>query len=526
MLTKLFLFLICIAIIARFIGLDYIPPHLSNDEIGAAYDAYSISKTLRDGHNQFLPITFLSHGIYRSALAVYLTIPSIMILGNSDFSARLPSAILGSLTIILLGLLVLELTQNSRLALISSLLLAFSPWHFSASRWTMESNYALFFIVLGVYLFFYGLKHRNYWATLASFTTFAFSIYAYYTEWGLTPLIICSLLFLYRKVTLKRKIYYIAVFLFVLLLLPLTVDFLDHVGSSRASTEFISKETPVTVKSKLNTFQEGQVLLKAILDKYSRYTSLGYIFFYGSNFLPKANPYQVGFFLSPLLISFILGLLKLKKFFKEHTKFIYFWLFASPLIPAFTQGDISNVRSLPIVIPVAIVTAAGSLYMLDYINKKIFLKILATGLISISFLYFLFIYIFHFPVQNAEGFQYGFKQMALYIKKHYTEYEKIIVDYRFGNKEFYFYGVPSSYIPFYTYLDPRKVQKAQTIPQGSAFDKYEFRFIDWDKEKIQKNYLYAVPYDNVPDLSKALKLVYEIQLPNHKVEFKLYSLSE
>lgn len=526
MLTKLFLFLISIAIIARFIGLDYIPPHLSNDEIGAAYDAYSVSKTLRDGHNQFLPILFQSHGIYRSALAVYVTLPSIAILGNSDFSARLPSAILGSLTIILLGLLVLELTKNRRLALIASLLLAFSPWHFSVSRWTMESNYALFFVVLGVYLFFYGLKHSNYWTTLASFATFAFSIYAYYTEWVLTPLIIFSLLFLYRKVTLKRKIYYLAIFLFILLLIPLGIDFLNNLGSSRASTELINKEIPISAESKFNTFQKGQILSKAILDKYSRYTSLGYVFFYGSNFLPKENPYQVGFFLSPFLVGFIFGLFKLKRFFQEHTNFIYFWLLASPLIPAITQGGLSNVRSLPMVIPVAIVTAAGSLYMLEYINKKMILKILAIGLISISFLYFSFIYTFHFPVQAAEGFQYGYKQMALYIKKHYTEYEKIIVDYRFGNKEFYFYGVPNAYIPFYTYLDPRKVQNAKALPQGSSFDKYEFRFIDWDKEEIQKKYLYAVPYDNVPDLSQGIKQVYEIQLPNHKVEFKLYSLSE
>lgn len=528
LITKLLLFLISIAIIARFIGLDSIPPHLSNDEIGAAYDAYSVSKTLRDSHNQFLPILFLSHGIYRSALAVYLTIPSIMIFGNSDQSARLPSAILGSLTIILLGLLVLELTNNNRLALMASLLLAFSPWHFSASRWTMESNYALFFVVLGTYLFFYGLKHSNYWATLASFATFAFSIYAYYTEWGLTPLIICSLLFLYRKVTLKRKVYYLAVLLFVLLLLPLIIDFLSHLDSSRAGTELINKEIPISAESKFNTFQKGQILSKAILDKYSRYTSPGYIFFYGSYFLPKENPYQVGFFLSPFLVSFILGLFKIKRFFKEHANFIYFWLFASPLIPAASQGDISNVRSLPIIIPVAIVTAAGSLYILDYIKKKMILKILATGLISISLLYFLFIYVYHFPVQNAEGFQYGYKQMALYVNEHYREYKKIIIDPRFGSKDFYYSGVPNAYISFYTYVDPRKVQNATFLPLGIAFDKYEFRDINWDKEKVQNKYLYAVPFDNIPniDLSKTIKLISEIQLPNRKVQFKLYSLSE
>lgn len=523
--TKLLLFLISIAIIARFIGLDYIPPHLSNDEIGAAYDAYSVSKTLRDGHNQFLPISFLSHGIYRSPLAVYITLPSIMIFGNNDFSVRLPSAILASLTIILLGLLVLELTGNKRLALITSLMLSISPWHFAASHWTMQSNYAIFFVVLGIYLFFYGIKRGNDWATLASYASFAFSLYSYYTQWGLTPLIIFALLFLYRKVTLKNKIYYIGVLLFILLLLPLAFDFLSHLDSSRATTELINKELPIGEESKFNIFQKGQILLKASLDKYSRYTSLGYTFFYGSNLLPKENPYQVGFFLTPLIIMFILGLFKLKKVFKQHAHFIYFWLFASPLVPALSVGDLNNLRSLPIVLPYSVVIGAGTLYMLEYLNKKIILKILAIVTL-ISFLYFLLIYIFHFPVQTAESFQYGYKQMALYIKDHYAEYEKIIIDPRFGSKDFYFSGVPNAYIPFYTYIDPKKVRNATFLPLGIAFDKYEFRDINWDKEKVQKKYLYAVPYDNVPDLSENLRQVYEIQLPNHKVEFKLYSLSE
>ena len=191
--TKKFLvILIFIAVITRFIRLDYVPPHLSNDEIGAAYAAYSISKTLRDGTNQFLPLLWTSHGGIGSPLAVYIPLISIVTLGNNDIAVRLPSAILGSLTIILIGLLVMKLTDNKKLAIAASFVLAFSPWHFSASRWALESNYALFFIVLGLYLFFLGLKGKN-WITLLSFVSFALSIYSYYTEWVLTPRIICLL---------------------------------------------------------------------------------------------------------------------------------------------------------------------------------------------------------------------------------------------------------------------------------------------------------------------------------------------
>lgn len=525
---KILVILIFIAITARFIRLDYVPPHLSNDEIGASYAAYSISKTFRDGTNQFLPLLWVSHGGYGSPLAVYIPLISIVILGNNDFAVRLPSAILGSLTIILIGLLVMVLTKNRKLAIATSFVIAFSPWHFSASRWALESNYALFFIVLGLYLFFLGLKENKNWITLISFVSFALSIYSYYAEWVLTPLIILSLFFFYRKILLKKKIYLVALLLFGVLIMPLFSDLLLHLNSSRASSEFISKDIGVgrLLSKHPNPFEKGQIILKAILDKYSSYTSLDYLFFFGAKLLPKENPYQFGFFISPFLFAFIWGIYKLKTLFKEDSNFIYFLLIASPLTASITQGEINNWRSLPQLLPIAIITAVGVLYIWDFVKKNFWMKTLGLGVVLVSFLYFFLIYFIHFPIENAEGYQYGYKQMALYIDQHYPEFERIIIDPRFGSKSFYYIGVPSSYIPFYTYLDPHKVQNAKVIPFGITFDKYEFREINWDKEKIQKNYLYIVPNDNIPNSADNLKLVHEIQLPNWKPAFKLYSLSQ
>lgn len=523
---RILIILIFIAIAARFINLDYIPPHLSNDEIGSAYAAYSISKTLMDGANQFLPILWASPGGYGSPLAVYIPMMSIMILGNNDFAVRLPSAILGSLTIIFIGFLVMELTRNNKLALIVTFILAFSPWHFSASRWALESNYALFFIVLGIYLFFLGLKYNKSWATIVSFISFALSIYSYYTEWVLTPLIIFSLLIFYRKTVLKKKIYYVTIVLFVILLIPLFSDWLHHLNSSRANSEFIVNDINVgrLLSKHPNPLEQGQIILKAIFDKYSIYTSLDNLFFNGARLLPRDNPYQFGFFLSPFLIAFIGGLYKLRTLFNEHSNFIYFLLVVSPLTASVTQGDINNWRSLPQLLPIAIITAAGAFFIWNFIKTNCLMKIFSLGLLLISFLYFIFAYFVHSPIQNADGFQYGYKQMASYISLHYKRYKKIIVDPRFGSKYYYYSGVPSLYIPFYTYLDPRLVQNAKILPQGVSFDKYEFRNIYWDQERIKENYLYIVPFDNTPNPSHHLKDIYEIQLPNRKVKFILYSL--
>lgn len=524
---KLLLILIFIAIIARFIKLDLAPPHLSNDEIGAAYAAYSISRTLRDSTNRFLPLLWQSHGGYGTPLAVYIPLTSIMIFGNNDFAVRFPSAILGSLTVIFIGLLTAELTKNNKLAFVTSFLLAISPWHFSASRWALESNYALFFIVLGIYLFFFGLNRNKHWATIVSFISFAVSVYSYYTEWVLTPLIILSLIVFYRNIVLKKKIYYLAFLIFLILLIPLFINFIQNLNSSRAVSEFISKDIVVRrlLAEHSNLIEKGQIIVKAMLDKYSSYTSWDYLFFYGAKILPKENPYQFGFFLTPFVVAFIWGLYKLKNYYGKSSNFIYVLLFISPVAAAITEGEINNWRSLPQLLPVALITASGTLCIWNLLKKNPWVKSLGLGLLLISFIYFFLVYFRHFPLQKAVGYQYGFKQIALYVNQHYNEFEKIIIDRRFGDRNYYYIGVPSSYIPFYTYLDPVKVQNARYLPYGIAFDKYEFREIDWSNEKVEKNYLYAVPYDFILNPKYNLKLVYEIKLPNRQPAFNLYLLA-
>lgn len=528
---RIVLLLIILAIITRFIGLGLTPAHLSNDEIGAAYDAYSISKTLKDEHNVFLPVTFESHGVYRSALAVYLLVPSIWLFGNTDYSARLPSAVLGSATIIFLGLIVYELTKDKRLAQLTSLVLAFSPWHFLASRSAIEANLALFFVILGIYLFYKGLFNNKGLFTLGAFSSFAISLYGYYTEWGLTPLVIISLLFGYQKLVFKRRIYLLGILIFFILVLPLVVDFINKLAMSRASTELIIHEPGVRLyldNNSLNLIQKFQVIIKAFLDKYSGYLSLRFLFFNGSFLLPRVNPYQIGLFFSPLIVFFLIGLGKVRKYFATHYLFVYAFLFTTPIVPSLSRGDLSSLRGLPMVIPLSMITALGLYDLGKQKIRKPYLRYLLTGLMIINFFYFFVTYVFHFPVQRAQDFQYGFEQMARLINERYRGFEKIIVDPRFGKKEFYYYGVPHVYFPYYLTLDPKLVQSAGKVENGIAYDKYEFRFVLWENEILRENTLYLVPADNLPTNfpEGTLEKAGEIELPNREIQFVFYRLKE
>lgn len=82
--------IIILGLILRLAGLNLTPPHLSNDEISIAYDAYSISRNFRGEHGTYLPLSFQSHGTYKAPLYTYILAPIQYILGNKQWVARLP----------------------------------------------------------------------------------------------------------------------------------------------------------------------------------------------------------------------------------------------------------------------------------------------------------------------------------------------------------------------------------------------------------------------------------------------------
>lgn len=521
-------FLVILTIATRSFRIETVPPNLSNDEISIAYDAYSVSRTLRDEHNHFLPLSFQSHGTYKAPLAIYLAIPSTIILGNSELSVRLPSILAGFLTVFLLGALIFELTKNRTLAFLGSFILAVTPVHIHYSRMATEANIALFLVVLGLYLFFYGLNHTKYFATIISFAAFGLSLYAYHTQWGFTPLLVFLLLFFYRKELLKQKLFLIGAGLFVLLLIPIFVTFTQNIGTtSRENTQMIFQDPFVIGQlsnNSINILQKFQVVLKTFISNYSNYNNPQYIFFKGMQLLGEQDPFQVGLFLFPFLISFFVGLFLVKKYFGAHKNFIYSLLIISPLVPALTTGGMNNPRNLISVAPIILIISAGSLFIWESFRDNKFLKFLKWGvlfLISISFFYFMVIYYGLFPIYSGVNYQYGYKQIAEYIKPNYNEFEKIIIDPRFGETNRYS-GVPHLYIPYFTNLDPNQLLRRKDIKDGVIFDKYEIREINWNLENLKPDYLYVVPNSNQPE-KKDLQKLLEINLPNNQPAFDLYT---
>jgi len=149
--TKFVILLTLIVVVTvRFYHLGQVPTGLHADEAAYGYDAYSLLKTGRDMWGKPWPLVFKSYGEYKLNLP-YLIAPAIKVFGLSTLSTRLPSALAGLGTTVVLFFLLQEYNKRPKLNLILTMIFATSPWAFGISRVFFESNVALFFFALGLY---------------------------------------------------------------------------------------------------------------------------------------------------------------------------------------------------------------------------------------------------------------------------------------------------------------------------------------------------------------------------------------
>ncbi|MCX6724740.1 MAG: glycosyltransferase family 39 protein, partial [Candidatus Shapirobacteria bacterium] len=199
--------IIILAAVLRLYNLQNYPAGLNADEAAIGYNAYSLTQTGRDEHEIPWPIHFKSFGDYKPGFYFYLVLPFVKFLGLNIWSVRLPAAFLGILSVLVLMLLVKEIFEEKHLAnrysLLSGFFLAISPWHLHFGRGGWESGAAIFFILLGVWLFLKAVNHRFYFI-LFSVLSFVISLYTYHSARLVSPLLFLGLVILFRRKIFAR----------------------------------------------------------------------------------------------------------------------------------------------------------------------------------------------------------------------------------------------------------------------------------------------------------------------------------
>lgn len=299
-------FLILIVLFGFFIRMYKLtqrPGALYIDEVSIGYNAYSIITTGRDEHGVSFPLFFKAFGEYKLPVYIYLVAISELLLGPTDFAVRLPSVILGTLTILLMYFLVRELLYNvpnrtiARLTpYLSSFLLAISAWHFQFSRPGFEANAALMFEVLGLTLFFLAARKSSALWLLLSLLSFTLTLYSYTSSRLVIPVIVFVLFILYfKKFTFIQWVKVITVSFLVAL--PVINFAFGPEGWKRA------EDISIFIFVKQNLAQE-------MIKNYLKDISPTYLFFKGDGLftLPKQGllyPFEI-----PLLLISLIPLIK------------------------------------------------------------------------------------------------------------------------------------------------------------------------------------------------------------------------
>ncbi len=538
--TILFLLLVMLlAGVMRFYKLGSVPPSPNWDEVALGYNAYSLLHTGRDEYGQLLPIVLRSYDDYKPALYAYLVVPFVAVFGLNTISVRLPSAVLGMITVLAVYFLVRELLNRKEveihkriisaetIALLSAFLLAISPWHIQFSRIGFESNVGLALNVLGALFFLKGVR-RPLFLTIAAFF-FTMSLYVYQSEKVFVPLLVLTFLILFYKSLLQipKKYLFLAAATGLTLITPLIIySVTNQEAFARArgvsvfsdKTQFLKQNVAKVIRDKERNDFIGVVLdnrrflyARAIVSGYLSHYDLNWLFITGD--LARHHAPQMGLLywweLPFLFIGiYIVFFSKLER----RTKLILFlWFFLAPVPASITSGVPHAVRTLNFLPMFQIFVAFGLVETFYYIKTRNSLVMKAFSYLYICFIvfnvsYFLNQYFVQQNYFNSLDWQYGYKEAISYVKEHQGEYEKIVVD----NKP----HLDQSYMFFLFYLQypPREYQEVGKSASGGfkenhAFGKFSFRPIDWSKEERSSRVLYFGKPSDFPKDATLLKQV-------------------
>ncbi|MDI6785146.1 MAG: glycosyltransferase family 39 protein [bacterium] len=505
--------IIVVAFFLRFYKITSIPPSLNWDETSIAYNAYSILKTGKDEWGQIMPLHFKSFGEYKLPAQIYASIPGIFFFGLNELGVRITPVIYGTLTVLLLYFLVEEFFRKKPISLISSLLLAISPWHIQLTRASFESSFSLFWVIMGILFLVKGLKNKKW--LVPSILPFVVSIYTYNSARVFTPLFLFVIVIIFRKYYWKiKKTFLLVSILFIVLLIPLVPFVFSGEAGARYKLVSITDDAGLIprIEERRNNSKLPIFLNKLINNKYSYnsyYFSKNYLAHFTPDFLfisgagHKQHHVQgVGelyWFQAPFLLFGIYLLVKKKD---ESLKIILPWLLLTFIPVSMTNDSIPNALRTLIAVPLyQVFTAVGIYYFYKLSkNKKVVNVILFVSLIFfvINFSIYLKNYFYLYPINYSRDWQYGNKQVVEYIKNHQDEYDLITFTR--------VYGEPHIFTLFNLKYDPVKFQNS---PNLDRFETYDWvRVLKFDKYYFPDLGDFGTKYQDIINTNPGKKILF------------------
>lgn len=526
----LLILILILAATLRLWNLGSVPPSTSNDEASIGYNAYSVTKIGVDEYGKFPLISQRAYDDWRRSTYLLLTVPFIATMGLHSVPIRLPSVILSILTVLATYYIVLRLFKKQSdmaeyTALTASLLLAISPWHVYISRVGHESNAYMSFFVFGILFFLEGIRV---WKKLfLSMLFFMLSMVSYYAGQVIVPLMAVGLFVTYRDYLLKLfSLNKKAMFGFLgccIILVPIVWSLFspDSLIRFRGTSTFDPSAHGTMFSDQVLRYNEavthrnfvGMVLynrrtfpIRVFIDGYVSHFSPTWLFTNsGKESFKIPNMGVLNLWELPLiLLGIVIFLFSSTVDAKAKTLIILWFFFAAVPASIATQAP-HAMRAYAFLPTWQIFSAFGFMYIVQTSKKLksipvvVFLAFVVYSIGSLSVNYFSV-----FPKTQSQSFYFAASKAISYVRSNSSRYDTIV----FSNEN----NLYESYMDFlyYSKFDPATYQREGGTKSGGfavthQIEKYQFRPIHWQSEKILGKTLYVGNVSDFPAGTYAVK---------------------
>lgn len=455
----LFVLLIIVAILPRFMFLNNVPTAINQDELHYALDAKSFFFTGKDVLGQVAPIDILLFNSPQSEpmqaeLQYFLGIPFLGIMGFSLVNLILPNALLGIGAVLLIYLIALRIFDRNT-AICAGLIAAINPWFIFVSRTIYEAGPAtLFFLCV-----FYILLVVKSWKILLTIPVALLAFYSYIgTKLIFLPFMLASILYAYLFINRKKYLkQYVLLFIFSCLLMFFFISTLTQQGGTARGDELLLPDSPAIIE-RVNDFRKltlqnpllelfenkytvyGAVLVKNIFNIFSPtylFANADYFFMMGGHGLFY---YVDALF---LIVGAIIVFLYRKIIFLLFASFIFIGILPQILHSSSVDGNFTP--HIALIIPFLIIlmgVGINGLLITQKFKKYSYIFVIGIGIIYlVLFINFCYFYFLKFPLQEGT-FETQTRILSKYISlyKNNSQITVFSASPKFAYRQFIFYS--------------------------------------------------------------------------------------
>lgn len=433
-------------LLLRSFSLAEIPLNIHTDEVNVGYVGYKIVQTGSDIYGNFFPLYINKFGDFRPAGIFYILGIFTSLFGLSTFTLRFPTALIGALTIVSVYFLTCFISNNKKISLLASFLLAVSPWHIVVSRATSEQVVALFLLVSGAALMLKGVSTKKISILIFSFIVMFSSYFFYHSPRVFLPAFL-FLFFIFGFLKSKtaqdqkklRKVF--GLLLVTVLILTALISFTEFGSGRFGQTSIFSNPDIVAKIQALSDVDKGNILearvfhnkplvyAKEIKNLYLSYFSTEFLYIKGG--LPERYVVpEHGLFYYIELPFLIAGFYFLVR---RRPRFYFLpliWIICGPLAASLTLEDSPNIQRALFMLPAFQIIEAYGIYFVYYLFKGVFRYLYVFGLTVVlagSMVFFFHQYSVHASVHYAFLRNAGMMELFSDLKTREDNFDQIYV---------------------------------------------------------------------------------------------------